>query len=115
MLLVRRIQISSTSEKRTFDCPKRTFIETQISDDPLKSDDVVTDFEIANKFTFNRNHSPTQYLNQRDVHITKHSNPRLTIFHRSEPVRQRATSNLCDCANFSLKLVNRQTKERAVR
>jgi hypothetical protein len=38
MLLARRIQISSTSEKRTFDCPKCTFIQTQISDDPLKSD-----------------------------------------------------------------------------
>jgi hypothetical protein len=37
MLLARRIQISISSEKRTFDCPKCTFIETQIADDPLKS------------------------------------------------------------------------------
>jgi hypothetical protein len=33
MMLARRIQISSTSEKRTFDCPKCSFIQTQIADD----------------------------------------------------------------------------------
>jgi hypothetical protein len=37
MLLARRIQISIGSEKRTFDCPKCSFIQTQIADDPLKS------------------------------------------------------------------------------
>jgi hypothetical protein len=38
MLLARWSQISSTSEKRAFECPKCSFVQTLIADDPLKSD-----------------------------------------------------------------------------
>jgi hypothetical protein len=41
MTPVRRMRISSLSEKRTFVCSQCKFIETQIADDPVRTDALV--------------------------------------------------------------------------